>query len=83
MSITNREFGERIGVTHSMASRIRHGQRLPGVSTMERISEEFGISMRSLLAARKKDVESEGGASHTGELIEKRLARVKASPRAA
>ncbi len=37
--ITNRELGDAIGVSPSMASRIRNGKRCPGVHTMTRLAE--------------------------------------------
>jgi transcriptional regulator with XRE-family HTH domain len=50
--MTNVEFGRRVGCSHSMASRIRSGNRLPGLDLMNRISEEFGISIAALVRAR-------------------------------
>lgn len=41
--LTHREFGRRIGVSESMASRLRRGHRLPSVRTVRRIQREFGI----------------------------------------
>ncbi len=50
--ITNQEIGDLIGCTHSMASRLRAGKRLPGIGTLENIQREFGIPWVRLLAAR-------------------------------
>ncbi len=37
--ITNRELGTAIGVSPSMASRIRNGKRCPSVHTMTKLAE--------------------------------------------
>ena len=52
--LTNQELGDLIGCTHSMASRLRSGKRLPGLDTLERIQREFGIPWDTLIAARAK-----------------------------
>ncbi len=49
--ISNAEFGRRIGVGHSMASRIRSGQRVPSTGRILRIHEEFGLPLDELMAA--------------------------------
>lgn len=41
MRATNDEVGRRIGLTHSAVSRIRSGQRLPGIQTMINIRNAF------------------------------------------
>lgn len=71
-----------VGISHSMASRIRAGQRLPGINTIERISVAYGIPLKTLLAARRKGAEElkETGACPTfGELIRKRAFAKKAA----
>lgn len=72
--MTNAEFGRRVGCSHSMASRIRSGHRLPGLDLMARISEQFGIPVATLLKARQ------AGPGAMAELLEKRVrgARVAA-----
>lgn len=66
--ISNAELGRRIGVGHSMASRLRSGDRAPGAQTMRRLSSEFGIPIEDLLASHAE------GPAATGRLIRERLA---------
>jgi transcriptional regulator with XRE-family HTH domain len=56
--MTNTEFGRRIGVHFTTASRLRNGQRLPSVAVLRRISKEFGIAEDELIQAHVR-----GGAS--------------------
>lgn len=65
--LTNREFGDAVGIHHSMASRIRNGKRLPGIDTIGRIAEVYGIPEKRLLDARKKGEEA------FGRLIQKEI----------
>jgi transcriptional regulator with XRE-family HTH domain len=65
--MTNEDFGRRIGVGQSMASRIRNGRRLPGVATMHRIHEELGIPLSDLVVAH------EAGSQEFGRLIRQHL----------
>lgn len=67
--MTNAQFGRRIGVTHSMASRIRSGARLPSIDVMDAIGREFGISWDALLNARRR------GNQAFSALIRKRVFR--------
>lgn len=71
--ITNEEFGNRIGVSHSMASRIRNGRRLPGTQVLWAIHREFGIPVEELMAAHQD------GPTAFGELISGRVDRVLVS----
>lgn len=52
--ISNAALGERLGVTKSMASRIRNGKRLPSAVTLARIADEFKIPVARLVAARNE-----------------------------
>jgi transcriptional regulator with XRE-family HTH domain len=52
--ISNADFGKRIGVTHSMASRIRNGQRLPSTARIAAIHREFEIPLDQLIGAAEK-----------------------------
>lgn len=72
--MTNNEFAEILGYHHSMASRIRSGERLPGVGRLRVLSRRFGISLEELLEAY------EAGPATFGELV--RL-RVFSPPKAA
>lgn len=49
---TNREVADRIGLTHSAVSRIRSGQRYPGVEVMGVIAREFKWPVNSQVEAR-------------------------------
>jgi transcriptional regulator with XRE-family HTH domain len=50
MTPTNREFGDAIGVSSSMASRIRNGHRLPGVNTLTLLSKYLSVDLARLHA---------------------------------
>lgn len=65
--LSNEEFGRRIGVTHSMASRIRSGDRLPSVKVMTKISEELDIPLETLVLAHRD------GPKHFGRLIRAKI----------
>lgn len=58
--LTNQEFADAVGCHHSMASRIRGGKRLPGLPLVEKMSEVYGIPLKSLLAERRKGEEAFG-----------------------
>jgi transcriptional regulator with XRE-family HTH domain len=66
MPQTNQEFADNTGITHSMASRLRSGKRLPSAKLMGRISSAYGIPANELLAAHAK------GAPAMGALLRKR-----------
>lgn len=51
-AMTNQQLGELIGCTHSMASRIRRGKRLPGDETMVRVHEALGWELDSQVRAK-------------------------------
>lgn len=52
-TITNTDLADKIGVTHSMASRIRSGHRHPGLDTMARIRDLLGWPLDDQVAHRK------------------------------
>lgn len=58
--MTNEELGKLIGCSHSMASRLRAGKRLPSTALMGRIGEVFGIPADKLLRAHKKGADAFG-----------------------
>lgn len=66
---TNMQFGQLVGCSHSMASRVVNGKRVPGIEAIEKISEVFGIPLQTLLDARRK------GAEEFGKLMQKRVVR--------
>lgn len=65
--LSNAEFGQLIGVSHSMASRIKSGDRLPSVGTLSRIHEVLDIPLDTLVLAHRRGPES------FGRLIRSRL----------
>jgi transcriptional regulator with XRE-family HTH domain len=66
---TNEELGDSIGCSHSMASRIVSGKRMPSVDLIEKIGVVYGIPINTLLAARRKGVEA------FGELMQVKIVR--------
>lgn len=58
MTTTNEQFAQKVGIHHSMASRIRSGDRLPSLPVIDRISKEYGIGMSTLVAARLQGSEA-------------------------
>lgn len=50
-SVSNAELGRRLGVSHSMVSRIRNGRRLPGTWVLYLIHRELGIPLHDLFDA--------------------------------
>ncbi len=75
--MTNEELGRRIGVTHSMASRLRAGKRLPGVETLLKIHDEFGVDMRELAVTHGR------GADAFGRLLRRTIKQHEATATAA
>ena len=59
--MTNREFAERVGCHHSMASRLRAGKRAPSLEMMSRISKHFRtVSLDELVDAHLEGPEAVG-----------------------
>lgn len=52
--LTNREMGEKIGVTHSAVSRIRNGIRKPSLEVMRKIDKRFGWTVQAQSASMQK-----------------------------
>lgn len=67
--MTNEEFGRRIGVTHSMASRMRNGQRLPSNTVLLKIQSEFDLPLQELVNAHA------AGAPEFGRLLRSQVFR--------
>lgn len=59
---TNEEFGRKVGCSHSMASRLRSGKRLPSLQLINRIADAYGIDPTPLVRAHKRGAESFGRA---------------------
>jgi len=75
--VTNEELGRKIGVGHSMASRIRSGDRLPSTKVLARISAELDIPLETLVETHAK------GPKAFGRLIRARLQMQEAETQAA
>jgi transcriptional regulator with XRE-family HTH domain len=67
MTITNKQLGDAIGVSESMASRLRSGKRLPSITTIVALSEYLKVSHAELVVAYT------GGKERFGELIREAL----------
>lgn len=53
--VTNQKVAEDLGITHSMVSRIRSGDREPSLSLMMQIAQLFGWSLDSQATAISND----------------------------
>ena len=61
--LTNPEFARRVELHFTMASRLRNGERLPGLATFIRVVKEFSLSddkIREWLMAIDKGEEASG-----------------------
>lgn len=65
--LTNEQFGERVGVHFTMASRLRNGMRLPSVTTLSNITREFNLDPQDALEAYR------GGAEAFGRFLRERV----------
>lgn len=68
MPITNDQLGERLGVSHAMASRLRNGKRLPSIRVIDAVHREFGIPVDDLHGAYLE------GSAAFGELLRDAIA---------
>lgn len=59
-TMSNTEFGRRIGVSHSMASRIRSGDRLPSRKVALAMHREFGWPLDVILDTAEEGPEEFG-----------------------
>lgn len=53
-AVTNTEVAERIGLDHSMVSRIRGGQRIPSFDSMAVIETSYGWPLSEQAISRKR-----------------------------
>jgi len=53
---TNRQVGDRIGLSHSSVSRIRAGERIPSVDVMVVIEREYGWTLADQVTARAQQM---------------------------
>lgn len=65
--LTNKELGDRIGVSQSMASRIRNGKRLPSIPVMIRMASYLDCDLIRLVNAHTQ------GANAFGVLVRELL----------
>ena len=63
MTPTNKQLADAIGVSESMASRLRSGKRLPSVITLGALADYLEVSHEELVVAYT------GGKERFGELI--------------
>lgn len=60
---SNADFGRRVGIHYTFASRIRNGKRLPSLETITLIQSEFKLSdaeTGAMIAAAREGAESFG-----------------------
>lgn len=69
MQPTNKQLADAIGVSQSMASRIRNGQRLPSIAVMNRIASYFDVDLLRLVNTHEQ------GRAAFGALIRELLAK--------
>jgi transcriptional regulator with XRE-family HTH domain len=55
--MTNKELGHHIGVSPSMASRIRNGERLPSIKVLIPLADCLGVSIERLILAHTQGPE--------------------------
>lgn len=54
-TVTNQRVAEELGVTHSMISRIRSGDRLPSLALVQRIYNKLGWSIEEQIVDHDKE----------------------------
>lgn len=57
MKIKNKLVADRMGISESGVSLIRHGLRFPRMDTMEKVEHAFGWSVTEQVAVRKRYAE--------------------------
>lgn len=63
--ITQQEFAERIGITHSTISAYENGIRLPSYEVLIKIARLFNVTIDKLLGYTNQDLIDISGLSHT------------------
>lgn len=58
--LTNEQFGKLVGCHHSMASRLRHGQRVPSMALVQRIADALDYPVEKLVRASTLGAEQFG-----------------------
>lgn len=58
-AVTNTEVADKIGLNHSMVSRIRGGQRTPSFDTMAAIEAAYGWPLTEQAISRKRGTYAE------------------------
>jgi len=54
---TNTEIGARLGLAHSTVSRMRTGERVGSIRTLQRISREYNLPLEEVVDAANKALE--------------------------
>lgn len=70
MSISNKEIGRQLGVSHAQISRIKSGDRLPSLQTMLRIQETLGWSLADQAVLHQQADRSEYAAEFNRRIAE-------------
>lgn len=67
-TITNREIGERIGLSVASVSRLRSGERTPSLDVMVLIEKEYGFTVQQQVDAREIDRGRDGNPAYAQAL---------------
>jgi transcriptional regulator with XRE-family HTH domain len=78
---TNVEIAERLGLNHSMVSRLRIGERVGSVDVLSRISSEYNVPLGPLVDAAVKA--RAGDSSEFVSILEEAFSREEAQAAAA
>ena len=70
--MTNQELADAIGVSASMASRLRNGHRLPGVEVLGKLAEYLDVDLERMVAAHAQGTQA-FGVLVRGRLLEREL----------
>lgn len=57
---TNDELAEALGISFTMASRLRNGKRFPSIAVMRKIQQEFGIPLEEQVSIRERGLDAWG-----------------------
>jgi len=76
-TVTNFTFAERVGIHYTMASRLRNGERKPGLSTVIATWRAFDLSCQQVLSWLAAIDE---GAEQSGRWLRDNIFEPKATP---
>lgn len=60
MAATNEQVAKKLGITHSYASRLRNGKRVPSADVLDRFCRVYGVGHSEAHRARGKGPEAFG-----------------------